>query len=289
MKIVRIDGGLGNQMFCYAFAIALQRVTGEEILIDTHRYNFFPNHNGYELSRIFDIRLSEANRNQLWKVTNPAYSLLTSRIFQYLPARKTEIKENFIKCYPTILKERKDGYYIGNWQWYGYFEDIKDEIVKQFSFKRPMNKKNKCLYDNLRYDNKTISIHVRRGDYLTTPLYSGICGVDYYRKAIDLTKMKIQGISHAVIFSNDPQWCIENINPMLDGIKTTVVNWNVGIDSSEDMRLMSMCRVNIIANSSFSWWGAYLNQRPDRIVIAPDKWINLPLEYRIQCNDWICL
>lgn len=289
MKIVRIDGGLGNQMFCYAFALALKAATGQEVLIDSHRYKFFPNHNGYELDRLFDVTLKEATTCQLWKVTYPAQSELVSRIFQRFPRRKSEIKENYVKCYPDIFDQGRDGYYIGNWQWPGYFESIRATILRQFEFKEPLDTRNQELYQSLAEDRGAVSLHVRRGDYLTTAQYCNICDLEYYRRAIEIAKKCIGEKGHFVVFSNDVQWCIANICPLMGNAKITVVDWNTGIDSHKDMRLMSACRVNIIANSSFSWWGAYLNQRKDRIVISPDKWINLPLEYRVQCEDWICI
>lgn len=289
MKIVRIDGGLGNQMFCYAFAIALAETSKDEVLIDSHRYKFFPNHNGYELPRLFEIELGEATNRQLWGVTYPANSLIISRIFQRLPHRKSEIRENYLKCYPEILSEGRDGYYIGNWQWPGYFDAIHNNILDTFSYRIDLDERNRKLYDNLIEDAASVSLHVRRGDYLATPHYCGICDIEYYRRAIATAKRIIGVDGHFVIFSNDVVWCTQHICPILGKAKITVVDWNLGIDSYKDMRLMSACRVNIIANSSFSWWGAYLNRRNDKAVISPEKWINLPLEYRIQCDDWICL
>lgn len=289
MKIVRIDGGLGNQMFCYAFALALAKGTGDDVFIDTHRYKFFPNHCGYELDRLFNIRLKEATMQQLRKVTYPANSKFTSRIFQYLLRRKTEIYEIYECCYPHIIEEQKEGYYIGNWQWYKYFDNIKDEILRDLSFRNPMDERNQTLFNSLIGDKKSVSLHIRRGDYLNSPQYMGICDQTYYKKAICRAQEEIGPGGHYVIFSNDIKWCISNIVPMLEQIQVTIVDWNTGYESYKDMYLMGACRINIIANSSFSWWAAYMNTRKDKKVIAPEKWINRPLDYRIQCDEWTCI
>lgn len=289
MKIVRIDGGLGNQMFCYAFALALANAAGEDVLLDSHRYAFFPNHHGYELGRLFNIELKEASSSQLWKVTYPAYNVFMSRLFQRLPRRRSEIIVPYEDAYPDILNENKDGYYIGNWQWYKVFDPIRSKITEAFRFKAPLSHKNAQLYAELSASDSSVSLHIRRGDYLYTPQYCNICTLDYYKRAIAEARQKLGTIDYFAIFSNDSKWCEDNIVPLLGDATVTLVDWNIGEESYNDMRLMSACRCNIIANSSFSWWGAYLNQRADKVVISPDVWINRPLKYRIQCDDWICL
>ncbi|MCH5327992.1 MAG: alpha-1,2-fucosyltransferase [Coprobacter sp.] len=289
MKIVRIDGGLGNQMFCYAFALALAKASGENVLIDTHRYKFFPNHFGYELDRLFKVTLGAATMRQLWKVTYPANSEIVSRIFQRFPPRRSEIRERYEHCYPHIMEAQKDGYYIGNWQWYKYFDHIREEVLRDLSFKEVLDMRNQDLYNRLLDENHSVSLHIRRGDYLNSPQHSAICDKAYYAKAIGLAGKALDRKGHFVIFSNDTTWCIENIVPMLGDAEITVVDWNTGYDSHKDMRLMSVCRINIIANSSFSWWAAYMNSRNDKMVIAPDRWVNRTLDYRIQCDEWTCI
>lgn len=289
MKIVRIDGGLGNQMFCYAFALSLRESSGEEVLIDSHRYAFFPNHNGYELDKLFELECREATCRELWKVTIPAYSVFQSRILQRLPHRRTEIREDYNKFYSTLVAEHPDGYYIGNWQCADYFHKYRDSILKEFEWKNALDERNLVFTQQLIDNENSISIHIRRGDYLSEPHFRGICELDYYEKAIKTAYQHCSKKTHFVIFSNDIEWCKDNIAPLIEDGTITYVDWNTGMDSHKDIRLMSVCRINIIANSSFSWWAAYLNQRADKIVIAPDRWINLPLEYRIQMPQWICI
>lgn len=290
MKIVRIDGGLGNQMFCYAFAIALRESSGEEVLIDSHRYKFFPNHNGFELTKLFNLSLKEATKGQLWRVTNVAYNVFTNNLVEYLlPRRKTDIKEDFTNVNPSLIDNHPDGYYIGNWQWYKYFDKYRTQILKELTFKNELDIRNLSLFQKLLKEKNTVSLHIRRGDYLTDPKYCGICEIDYYSRAIERAKVIVDEEPHYIIFSNDIMWCRENLLPLAKGGEVTFVDWNTGADSNIDMRLMSVCRVNIIANSSFSWWAAYMNNRADKHVIAPDTWINIPMNYRIQCDDWECI
>lgn len=290
MKIVRIDGGLGNQMFCYAFAIALREASGNKVLIDTHRYKFFPNHYGYELSKLFNISIKEATNGQLWRVTNVAYNVFTNKIVEFLlPRRKTDIAENFLEVNPDLITEHPDGYYIGNWQWYKYFDQYREIIIKEFSFKDDLDLRNLTLYNQLLSENNSVSIHIRRGDYLTDPKYCGICDIDYYSRAIKIVKSQIGFEAHFAIFSNDIEWCRNNLLPLFSSDIVTFVDWNTGSESNKDMRLMSACRFNIIANSSFSWWAAYMNQRNDKSVISPKIWINLPLTYQIPCAEWDCI
>ena len=135
----------------------------------------------------------------------------------------------------------------------------------------------------------SVSIHVRRGDYLKSRLYKNICEVDYYRNAIIKAKEIVGKEAHFYFFSNDIEWCTNHLSDLIDDNHFHKVDWNTGANSYKDMLLMSGCRVNIIANSSFSWWSAYLNQREDKIVIAPKKWINKKILNPIQLPEWIKL
>lgn len=289
MKVVKIMGGLGNQMFGYAFALALSESSRQKVMIDTQFYKTCTDHNGYELSSLFNLSLKEASNFSLLKVTTQTKSRILTHIFRLFPFLKKEIQEDYTKHYPSIISSGKDGYYIGYWQWYKYFDAIKSKVVNEFQFKNPLEGKNAELQNELLISQDSVSIHVRRGDYLKYPSFANICEVSYYKKAIERAKQIIGEEAHFAIFSNDIEWCRENIVPLCEEAKVTLVDWNIGKDSSNDMRLMSVCRINILANSTFSWWGGYLNQREDRHVIAPYTWINRTLDYRIQCDDWECI
>lgn len=292
MKIVRVVGGLGNQMFQYALLIGLKKLTNDIVKIDLSPISTYNRHNGFELEKIFNLTSQIATKEEVKKLGRYYHSYRQWQICHHLfPIwRKEFVERKFFRYYPQVLKNAdKDRIYDGYWQCYKYFDHAYEDIVKEYSYKNEFSKKNKDLAERMLSNSKSVSIHVRRGDYLKSKEYNGICEIDYYQRAIAYMKKTIGDNADVFVFSNDIKWCKTNILPLLDNERVTFVDWNVGEDSYNDMRLMHHCRVNIIAASSFSWWGAYLNQRKDRIVIAPRKWINLPMEYEIQLPDWIKL
>ena len=131
----------------------------------------------------------------------------------------------------------------------------------------------------------SISIHIRRGDYLHPKfnhLYGNICTIEYYKEAITILQQKYANL-HFYIFSDDISWVKENL-PI---VPSTYIDWNKKEDSWQDMYLMSQCKHNIIANSSFSWWGAWLNNNPNKTVICPSRFMNLNQQSDIVPEDWI--
>ena len=127
---------------------------------------------------------------------------------------------------------------------------------------------------------------MRRGDYINNTLYGNICTKDYYLKAIERIK-EIKEIDTFCVFSNDIMWCKENLSSFLNECNVIYVDWNHGKNSYQDIYLMSQCNNNIIANSSFSWWGAWLNQNIDKTVICPKKWNNIPNSLFEMPDDWV--
>lgn len=289
MKIVKYIGGLGNQMFIYAFSVALRETFRQEILVDTHYYKSRNFHNGLEIERIFGIHLTEAKLSDKLKMSwyFPNY-WIDYHLLGKLPARKNTIRElpgqkvNF-----ELLGDSSDKFYDGYWQSYQYFDSCRDVILKEFTFPKISmeDKLNFELNERLNNEENSVGIHIRRGDYLKNWKYRGLCGVDYYQKAIAYILEHIKSPKF-FLFSDDIDWVKENISPLLKGYDITFVNWNHSINSYKDMQLMAMCKNLIIANSSFSWWAAYLNQN-NPIVVAPEKWINSFMDFRIQYKDWI--
>src|SRR5690606_38192956 len=147
---------------------------------------------------------------------------------------------------------------------------VAEELREHFQFPQITDIKNKELIQHIQQRN-SVSLHVRRGDYLiaSNQHLGSICDNAYYEKAITYINEKTDSPLF-VIFSNDIPWCKETFN----NIDAIFVDWNTGNQSYIDMQLMSLCKHNIIANSSFSWWGAWLNNNPDKIVVSPNKWIN---------------
>lgn len=296
MKIVNITGGLGNQMFQYAFALSLKEFSpNEDIYIDTSHYHtlFFKHykginlHNGYEIDKVFNKAcLPIAGMRNIMKVSYFIPNYVLSRLGRkYLPQRKTEFippySENYIYLHDAFSSG--DRYYEGFWQCIKYYSGIKDKLKKVFAHPVP-NEYNRMLINNISTNN-SVGIHVRRGDYLAQPVYRNICSIDYYAKCIEMVLS--DGLPHTFyIFSNDMNWCKEKLAPIIGGNIIVYVEDNKGKDSFWDMFLMTYCRDLIIANSSFSWWGAFLNKQEGRIFV-PTRWLNCDYDIDLYDDTWI--
>lgn len=279
-------------MFQYAFLLAMREATGDECLMDTSKYATYNLHNGFELAEVFNISARSATKEELKRVTRYTTNYKLSRIFRkFLPKKRTEVVEPMPSCeyIPNIFKDAKgDLFYEGIWQNEKYFSQVRPLILKEFTYRHPLSKQNSDAIEKFTQKN-TVSIHVRRGDYLKHKNYIGLCGIDYYTATIAHVKAKYGKNVQFAIFSNDMSWCQDYILPLIDGYEYTMVDWNKGVESYNDIRLMSACQVNIIANSSFSWWAAYLNQNKDKEIIAPAKWTNMPVKFKRQLEDWALL
>ena len=187
----------------------------------------------------------------------------------YKKNRAKEYIEKGLYYQEDALLTGGNSYYIGYWQSWKYFKDIEKRIKRDFSFdEKLLPLSNREILSKIRNTN-SVSIHIRRGDYIGNSIYDNIATSDYYYKATDYIKKNVKNPFY-FIFTNDPEWC--KVNMMLPN--SLIVDINSGVDSYWDMFLMSQCKHNIIANSSFSWWGAWLNEHENKIVIAPRKWIN---------------
>lgn len=299
MKIVNIIGGLGNQMFQYAFALSLQeKFPHEEVLIDVSHFHYLfmkkwgaaNLHNGYEINKIFpNATLRKASIWQLMRVTWVMPNYFLSRILRrLLPKRKTEFIQSpseYFVFNPNVYGLTGSFYYEGIWESISYYLPIQDKIRQIFQHPQP-NKINAAYINRLKTTN-SVGIHVRRGDYLSTAIFKGICEVDYYRRAI--AEILKDGQMHSFfIFSNDMKWCRNNILPLIGDNEYIEVRENTGENSCWDMFLMSYCSDLIIANSSFSWWGAFLNTRGGT-VIAPRRWANRNAQFDIWASAWVRL
>lgn len=257
MIVVRITGGLGNQMFQFAFARALQ-AQGKNVVLQWHGQRRQARHNGWELDDVFEQPLSSRIR-----VTNHSPLLNAAAWLMRKTARKREPAN--IGYNPEFL-DIESGYLDGYWQTEHYFLPLEETIRDDFRFKPLNGKQNLQLLERL-CSETCVSIHVRRGDYLKIPELGEVCTPDYYRKALEKMDEMHPG-STPVVFSDDIPFCRE----LLSGRDAVFVDWNRGEDSWMDMALMSRCRHHIIANSSFSWWGAWLDSTQEGIVLAPFQW-----------------
>lgn len=296
MKIVNIIGGLGNQMFQYAFALFLkERFPNEEVRIDVSHFNhiFLKKwktanlHNGYELSTVFpNLSLKRATPIQLMRTSYYIPNYLLSRFSRrYLPKRKSEYIESIKQHYEyhDDVYAKDIHYYEGIWGSVHYYLPIRDKLRIEFAHGSP-NKVNDDYIQAIKKE-ASVGIHVRRGDYLQERTMMGICDISYYQRSIE--EMLSDHKSHTFyIFSDDREWCENNIVPLVHGNQVRIVHENCGMMSCWDMFLMTYCKDLIIANSTFSWWGAFLNNRNGRII-APQKWFNRDAIFDVWQDEWI--
>lgn len=282
MLIVRIMGGLGNQMFQYALYKKLIQM-GKNVKIDISSYNNYQKHNGYELERIFKIHPAVCSLEEAMRYIEPYQKKKKSK---KLSDRFFKIIERFLFSKKLItpayinqmehpnsayLLRAKNGYLSGYWQGEKFFHGAEDAVIADFAFDiEKFDAKNKEIAKEIINAN-SVSIHIRRGDYYSDPdsykILGDICGLDYYNKALQkIVDLVSEPIFY--VFSDEPQWVKENLNIP----NAHYIDWNRGESSFNDMLLMSLCKHNIIANSSFSWWGAYLNRNNNKIVLAPGTW-----------------
>lgn len=275
MIIVKLIGGLGNQMFQYAAGRALAHKYKTELKLDIRDFKNYTLRS-YDLNH-FGIIENFATSSDLSRVLLHSEGLAT-KIFKQIinNIRHSKpikyIKEGEYDFQQNILKLSDNVYLDGYWQSEKYFQEIESTIRKEFSFLNPLTPTSQDFMEKIKAS-ESVSLHVRRGDYVSDPKTNsvhGVCGIEYYCSAIDIIIKNVENPCFFV-FSDDPEWAYSNIKPEFP---TTYVRYNDYSRDYEDMCLMSMCKHNIIANSSFSWWGAWLNGNPEKTVIAPKKWFN---------------
>ena len=279
-------GGLGNQMFQYSFYKSLLE-KGIEAKLDISQYKYYRQHNGYELEKVFGVKPVYASINECRNLGAPSGDVF-SKIKRKLGIAKRSnnlIEENIeqsIKFNNNYYDICNDTYIIGYYSSYKYFDSIKDLIKKDFIFKN-IKKVNINISKEIEKAN-SVSVHVRLGDYKKYAIYQDVCTSDYYTNAMNYICERYENIKF-YIFSNDIAYC-KNIFDKVHNIE--YIDWNYGDCSYEDMRLMSLCKYNIIANSTFSFWGAYLNNNKQKVVICPKKFLNLDIyQEDIFPKDWI--
>ena len=279
MIIAHIIGGLGNQMFQYALGRALSISKKIELRLYVKEVVDRNDHNGFELDNVFNIKASIATNKERKLVLGSRSShklikLLRSKKLDFLRGDKYIVEKSF--NYQSDIFDIVDDIFIrGFWQSEKYFSKYRDAILKGLTFKTKFNEKNLATKKRIQ-SCTSVSIHVRRGDYISNPSANKVHGVldeNYYKRAID--KLDIDGALF-VFFSDDANWVKNHLAPIiLNGDNFIVVDHNHANESYNDMRLMSLCKHNIIANSSFSWWGAWLNTNPNKIIIAPKNWFSI--------------
>lgn len=279
---VRLWGGLGNQLFQYAAGLQLTKAHDAELILDDIQCRLDVNR-PYALNHfmISGRLLPDEERGHLerWvRLTRPidaktrGVTRLTKRLL--VPALRgcfayiEDAREGYASEFTGL---RGAVYLAGTWADERYFLPVADDVRREFTFREPPSDRNAELLREIA-DGPAVAVHVRRGDYVSTSYGSnllGACGVAYYERAW----AHVPSDARYFVFSDDPEWAAANLKPPGP---TRVIDHNQGAASIEDLRLMSACRHFIIANSTFSWWGAWLGERPDSVVVAPDPWFADP-------------
>ncbi|OHD12130.1 MAG: hypothetical protein A2086_10850 [Spirochaetes bacterium GWD1_27_9] len=290
MVIVKLVGGLGNQMFQYAAGKNIALLRNDILKFDLSW--FFENKTDtprtYQLN-VFDLPINFATKQEINSLKNQTNPNIIIRILRKLTknyniaTKKTHIKEDNYK----LEEIPKNVYLDGYWQSEDYFFEIRDVIKRDFLVKKGFDGNNIEIEDKIKNSN-SVSIHIRRGDYITdskTNQFHGVCSMDYYYASINKILEEVENPVFFV-FSDDIEWVSKNLK--ID-YPSFYVDFNTGEKSYLDLRLMSFCKHNIIANSSFSWWGAYLNNNTQKLVIAPQKWFlaEKAHKHNLIPNDWI--
>jgi hypothetical protein len=261
-------------MFQYAAGRALSLDRGVQLRLDVSDFAGYGLHQGFELSRVFSCRVDLAEPEDVYAVLGWQSSKRVRRIvarpeLRFLRSPRFVVEPHF-HHWPEISYAPQDCYLFGYWQSEKYFQTHAAEIRADFAFKPPLTNRNSELVGQIAQVN-AVSLHVRRGDYVSnskTHATHGVCSLDYYRDAIRHISDRVER-PYFFIFSDNMAWVKGNLK--MD-MPHQYIDHNKGAESYNDMRLMSLCRHHIIANSSFSWWGAWLNPNPDKIVVAPRRW-----------------
>lgn len=296
MVIVRLWGGLGNQLFQYAAGKALAIRHNCELKIDPsllYEKLDDPLTVRREMDlEVFTIPIQLATAKEITHF-NPKPSNLTERIFhgiRFRIARPNVFLEKHYHYHPEIENQKVPICLVGNFQSPRYFENSWETMHSLFSFKQPILEDSLDVQEAIQQTN-SVCINIRRGDYVHHPVYSqtlGFRGLDYLLPAIEKIKSKVEN-PHFFVFSDDIDWCRNKLLPLTGG--TLVDHSHKGWKFGNYLQLMTLCKHHIIPNSTFGWWAAWLGNKPGQIVIAPKLWYqDISFDTKDLCPEsWIRL
>lgn len=296
MIISNVIGGLGNQMFQYACGRALSLDCDQELRLFLGDFSGYTLHSGFTLPGVFSGDFPIADSNTLraligWRAPQVARRALRHPALASLRGKGFVVDpESTIESDLAASLPRRGGFLFGYWQSERYFERHARQLRRDLDWRQPLEGRN-ATFAKLMRKGRSVSIHVRRGDYASNPAVlakHGVCPIEYYLRAVKaLTEDGRQ--RNWYLFSDDVAWVREHLAPHLDG-EVHVIDHNQRADSHFDMQLMSLCDDHIIANSSFSWWGAWLSSSLDQRVIAPQRWFANFVETTDRCPpSWLRL
>jgi len=265
MIIVRLNGGLGNQLFQYAAARRLSLKLAVPLKLDLAAFEG-DKLRVFELDA-FNIEASIASRDEVDKFGSVG---IFQKIKRKLGFETAIIKEKYYHFDPQILNALDGSYLEGYWQSYRYFEDQSAVISRDLTMKKSLSGENKTMSARMNSVDSSC-LHIRRGDYVSnqqTNQFHGTCSLAYYQQAVGQLVDKVNE-AEIFVFSDDIPWAKENL---VFDLPMTFVDHNSAKNAYEDLRLMTACKYFVIANSSFSWWGAWLAQYNTKEVYAPKLW-----------------
>lgn len=289
MDIVLLFNGLGNQMSQYAFYLAKKHYNPQSMAL--YYTYFFNGHNGYELGRVFNIHCDKGLKHNIFQFLyrlreSPKIGFLKGLLTK-MGVRKICEAQNYDFNY-DLLTQNKGGinFFWGGWHSEKNFIDIKEEIKAKFTFPKIYDEDCLRVINQIKNVKESVSLHIRRGDYLTAKpndfyQFGNVATMDYYKKAISRLISEL-GDCTFFVFSDDLKWCKEEFTDL----NAVYVDCNQGKNSWRDMYLMTLCKNHINANSSFSWWGAWLSTQ-EGITICPKEFIHNVVTKDIYPDSWI--
>lgn len=295
--ICNLKGAFGNQLFQYATAYSLAKRNNAILKLDL---SFFENEKYSKLFKLdrLNIKIEKASKEEIEGLKNKPNAPLIYKVLRKLGIKsaynkKTDIVDGFgFKPDKKILGHRDSAYLVGWCLAEAYFSMFRGELLSEYTLKKPLTSAAQKYLSEINAAN-SVSVHIRRGDYLNLEHFFRIIPVDYFKKSIEIMKEKIENPMF-YFFSNDLDWVKKNLNFDKNFVFVNLKegeNYD-GEDDMEDFFLMRNCKHNIIANSSFSWWAAYLNENASKSVIAPSIWYNDKFyqksmeKYPICPKDW---
>lgn len=285
MDVVLIFNGIGNQMSQYAFYLSKYKANPRTIPV---YYTSAANHNGFELDKVFNINKIDnyfLSKLFIFLTRDNLICKIIKKILSIGHIVKI-ISETMDYDYnPKLLKKGNAllTYFWGGWHSYKYIENVKEEVQNLYKFDySKIGEKNQKIICEMRREN-SISVHIRRGDYLNTinSRWGGVVSIKYYEKAFE--KIKEIPNKKYYFFTDDCEW-VKNHFELENMI---VVDWNKGSNSWIDMLLMSNCKININPNSTFSWWASWLNNEENKKVYVPDRFVVDHKSKDFYPDDWI--
>lgn len=264
---VRLIGGLGNQMFQYAAGRALSLHLGVDLVVDVSAFNDYKLHSLGLDSFNIESRITNSRERLIW---HPGFDSLAYRASAFFDVPGRFYEKGL--AYDGLFWTNSDGVFLfGYFQSEKYFKNYRNQLMKEFKLNAPLSEYSMDINKKIN-DCYSISLHIRRGDYINDPVASeihGFCGLNYYKRSMEYFKNQNDKVVFFV-FSDDIDWAKSNLSDQYNVIFVD----GFGRTQEEDLFLMSRAKGHIIANSSFSWWGAWLGEAQDKQVVAPSRWFS---------------